>query len=102
MVGYYWVRIKRVTENSKDVRGLDTKSLRRGEEKRLWPIAFISTNTKEQPLGRILLSRNYGEPHSRFPCPLCFPGNTALKGHFPPLHSTRFSPYLYIPGHAYY
>lgn len=28
MAGYDWVRIKRVTENSKDVRGLDTKSLK--------------------------------------------------------------------------
>lgn len=35
MVGYDWVRIKRVPENSKDVRGLDTKSLRWGEEKSL-------------------------------------------------------------------
>lgn len=35
----------------------------RGEETILWPIVFLSANTKEQSLGWIMLRRNYAESH---------------------------------------
>lgn len=35
----------------------------RGEETILWPIVFLSANTKEQSLGRIMLRRNCAESH---------------------------------------
>ena len=69
------------------------KRIGRGEERILWPIVFLSLNTKEQLLGRVMLSGNsIGGLILLVILVLLFWGIYCSESSFPPLLSSRLSP----------